>query len=124
MAKMLSLKSSRDFARVYKKGRSKADSVLVLYVLENRINLNRIGISVSRKVGKSVIRNRVKRLIREAYRRHKDSVKTGYDLVFISRVKAGKADFHTIESSILYLLKKHNILIEKDANEGNNNTSN
>ncbi len=114
MAQIISLKKTSDFSRVYKKKNSKVNSLLVLYLIDNRRDYNRIGISVSRKVGKSVVRNRVKRFIKEAYRKHVDNVKSGYDLVFVSRVKANNADFRDIESSVVYLLKKHNLYFKKD----------
>jgi len=114
MTSIISLKKTRDFSKVYRKRKSKANSFIVLYILENKRDYNRIGISVSRKVGKSVIRNRVKRFIKEVYRRHSDNVKKGYDLVFVSRVKAREADFSDIDNSMLSLLKKHNLFIEKD----------
>ena len=67
-----SLKKNRDFQNVYKKGKSYANRYLVMYVLENETDRNRLGISVSKKVGNSVIRHHVTRLIRESYRLHED----------------------------------------------------
>ena len=63
-----SLKKNRDFQNVYKKGTSFANSYLVMYILENGLQENRIGISVSKKVGNSVVRHHLTRLIRESYR--------------------------------------------------------
>ena len=63
-----SLKKNRDFQNVYKKGTSFANRYLVMYVMDNGLEINRVGISVSKKVGNSVVRHRVKRLIKEAYR--------------------------------------------------------
>ena len=67
-----SLKKNMDFQKVYNGGKSYANKYLVMYVLENNLNKNRIGISVSKKVGNSVIRHRITRLIRESYRLHED----------------------------------------------------
>ena len=67
-----SLKKNRDFQNVYKKGKSYANRYLVMYVLENDTDRNRLGISVSKKVGNSVIRHHVTRLIRESYRLQED----------------------------------------------------
>ena len=80
-----SLKSNYDFQRVYKNGKSYANKYLVMYVLENSKGNNRLGISVSKKVGNSVQRNRARRLMKENYRFLKDSITDGYDLIFIAR---------------------------------------
>ena len=63
-----SLKRNSDFQRVYREGKSYANHYLVLYVLQNQTERNRLGISVSKKVGNSVVRHRMARLIRESYR--------------------------------------------------------
>ena len=77
-----------EFRRVYAKGRSKAVGSLVLYVLENDTDVRRLGITVSKKIGNSVIRSRVKRIIKEAYRLQEANLKTGFDYVFIARNSA------------------------------------
>ena len=105
-----SLKKTRQFRAVYSGGKSCADKFLVLYVLKNESGKNKLGISVSRKVGKSVTRNRVTRLIREVYRLVEVSVAPGCDLVFIARKPAGGAAFKDIQSSVCSLLKKQRIL--------------
>ncbi len=105
-----SLKKNTDFRQVYRKGRSKADQLLVLYVLPNDSDINRLGISVSKKVGNSVVRHHLCRLVRESYRLHEDSYSLGYDLVTVLRTNARDADFHQIEASLLSLLKSHGLL--------------
>ncbi|MGN0241696.1 MAG: ribonuclease P protein component [Candidatus Weimeria sp.] len=105
-----SLKKNADFRRVYRKGRSRSDQLLVLYVLPNDRDINRLGISVSKKVGNSVVRHHLCRLIRESYRLHEDSYPLGYDLVTVVRTGAKDADFHQIEASLLSLLKYHGLL--------------
>ena len=72
-----SLKSNRDFKTIYGKGKSFANKYLVMYVLENHLNKNRLGISVSKKVGNSVVRHHVTRLVRESYRLHEEMFKIG-----------------------------------------------
>jgi len=114
MADLISIRKSRDFSRVYNRGRSKANPVLVMYVLENGREDNRIGVSVSRKVGKSVIRNRVKRRIKEAYRKYSDMSKKGYDLVLIARVRAKEVGYKDIEKWMADLLVRHKLLEKKD----------
>ena len=74
-----SLKKNRDFQYVYKNGKSYANKYLVMYVLENNMSGNRLGISVSKKVGNSVVRHRVTRLIRESYRLHENIFNSGLD---------------------------------------------
>ena len=80
-----SLKKNQDFQRVYRAADSKANRYLVLYRLENGLSKNRIGISVSKKVGNSVVRHHMCRLIRESYRLNEKSIKPGYDLVVVVR---------------------------------------
>ena len=86
-----SLKKNRDFQNVYQNGRSYANKYLVMYVLKNNLGSNRVGISVSKKVGNSVVRHRLTRLIREVYRLHEDMFNSGLDIVVLARVKIGRA---------------------------------
>lgn len=106
-----SLKKNTDFRKVYRKGRSKASGVLVLYVLPNGLGINRLGISVSKKVGNSVVRHHLTRLVREAYRLHEDSYHLGFDMVCILRTSAADASFHQIDSTLSYLMKYHGLII-------------
>ena len=98
-----SLKKNSDFQRVYKNGRSVANRYLVMYVLENQTNQNRIGISVSKKVGNSVIRHHITRLVRESYRLHEDMFNSGLDIVVIARVSVKGATYWDIEKALLHL---------------------
>lgn len=108
MKKEEKIRKNRDFIRVYKRGKSISNYVLVLYIYKNKqnVNLNRMGISVSKKVGNSVVRSRVKRLISEAYRINRGYLIEGYDLVFIARNSSKEKSFREIESSVIKLLKK------------------
>lgn len=105
-----SLKSNYDFQRVYKNGKSYANKYLVMYVLENSKGNNRLGISVSKKVGNSVVRHRVTRLIRESYRLHENIFNSGLDIVVIARANAASASYAEIESALLHLGKLHKII--------------
>lgn len=106
------IRKDYEFRRIYKNGKSFANRYMVVYVMKNRSDNTRIGISVSKKVGNAVTRNRIRRIIKESYRLNVDpKVKKGYDLVFISRVAAKDADYKTIEKSICGLVKKAGVLI-------------
>ena len=105
-----SLKKNNDFKNVYNCGKSFANRFLVMYVLENNTDSNRIGISVSKKVGNSVIRHHLTRLIRESYRLHEDMFNSGLDIVVIARVNARNAGYHEVESAILHLGGLHKII--------------
>ncbi len=100
------LKKNEDFKRVYKEGRSAAGRYLVLCVKKNELGKNRLGISVSKKVGNSVVRHRIKRLIKEAYRNNEEyfiQFHFGCDIVFIARAGAKDCTYHMIESAICKL---------------------
>lgn len=100
------LRRSKDFARVRRLGRSAGTSQVALYVMRTRSPDLRIGFSVSKRVGKAVQRNRVKRLMREAVRPHLPALEHGQDLVFIARPAAAEADLPQIASATAYLLSK------------------
>lgn len=89
-----------------------ADHSLVLYKLENGKNRNRVGISVSKKVGNSVVRHRIKRLIRESYRLQEESFVQGFDLVVIARVNSADKGYHEIERSLMKLAGKQGLIIK------------
>lgn len=107
-----SMKDTDSFRRVYREGKSYANRYLVLYLLENGSEGNRVGISVSKKVGNSVIRHRVTRLIRESYRLNEDAISKGYDLVVVARVQAKGRKFDEIASALLHLCKLQGILAQ------------
>ncbi len=100
------IRKNTEFRAIYRRGKSFSNHLLVLYVHKNRKNLNRIGISVSKKVGKSVTRNRVKRLIKESYRLNNGGLITGYDLVFIARSASSEKNYNEISEAVKHLLKK------------------
>ncbi len=105
-----SLKKNNQFKVVYNKGKSIADKLLVMYVYPNRTEGNRLGLSVSKKVGKSVIRNRIRRLIKESYRAvEKEGVRAGYDIVVIARQSSSEAVYCEIRQSVSKLLYKHGL---------------
>lgn len=85
MKQIVSLCRNNDFRRVYAKGKSFVGSLAVTYVRKNRLGITQVGITTSKKIGNAVLRNRSRRVIREAFRQLSPQVKPGYDLVFVAR---------------------------------------
>lgn len=105
-----SLKRNEDFKYVYKNGKSYANKYLVMYVVENNLAINRLGISVSKKVGNSVVRHRITRLVRESYRLHENIFNSGLDIVVVARKDAAFVRYAEVESALLHLGKLHHIM--------------
>lgn len=103
-----SIKKTSEFSKVYKHGKSYADRHLVMYVYPNKLGYSRLGLSISKKVGKSVVRNRIRRLIKEVFRLNYKS-ENHNDIVIIARVRASEAGYMEIKKSFRYLLKKAGI---------------
>ena len=108
-----SLKNYRQFQSVYKNGKSYANKYLVMYIRENGTDRNRIGISVSKKVGNSVVRHRVTRLVRESYRLQEAMFDSGLDIVVVARQGAASVDYFEIEEALLSLGRRHCLLHEQ-----------
>ncbi len=106
MKNTVSIKENHVFRRLYSKGKSAVSPCLALYVRRNGRKENRLGITVSTKVGKAVVRNRVRRRIREAYRLHEGELRTGCDIVIVARVKAAHSRYAALEKSLLSLADK------------------
>ena len=105
-----SLRKNDDFQKVYKGRKSKADAFLVVYVLDNLSDTNRLGISVSKKVGNSVVRHRLTRIVREAFRLNAHDFKKGYDIVAVIREPLKGKGIDTAQKSLMKLLGKHDVL--------------
>ena len=103
------LKSNSDFSKVYKEGRSKANRYLVVYVLENGTDINRLGVSISKKVGNSVYRHYFKRCVKESYRLHEKMFNSGLDIVVLARSNAKGIGYSEIESALLHLMRIHKV---------------
>ena len=101
------LKKNDDFRLVYSKGRSKANRFFILYILKTGNDYNRIGVSVSKKVGNSVERHKIKRLVKESYRLHEKMFNSGLDIVVIARSGAADLKYTDVESALLHLMKLH-----------------
>lgn len=112
MKHTVSLKKNYEFRRVYKKAKFRAGKYIVLYILKNNLDYNRLGITASKKFGKSVKRNRVRRLIKENYRQIGKCIKMGYDLVIVARKTDGIPSYMEIKKEMNFLFRKLNIIIE------------
>ena len=104
------LKENHLFRRAYSKGKTAADSRLALYVRRNGQKSNRLGFTVSTKVGCAVVRNRVRRRLREIYRLHEGGMAPGCDVVVVARTRAASSDYHQLEKSFLKLADKLGLL--------------
>ena len=116
-----SLKKNKDFQIVYRQGKSYANKYLVMYILKNELGRNRLGISVSKKVGNSVVRHYLTRLIRESYRLSEEHFQSGYDIVIIARVSAKEKKYYDIESALIHLGKLHHIYTQDTQQDSSDN---
>ena len=106
-----SIRKNYQFKYIYDHGRSFADRWLVVFVMKNNILKNRLGICVSKKIGKSYIRSRITRLIRENYRLNETAFRVGFDIVFMARKDIVNLSFYQIRDSIISLSRKHKIIL-------------
>ena len=123
MQRSESLKKNQDFQKVYRNGTSKGNRYLVMYVLKNQYMKNRLGISVSKKVGNSVVRHRLTRLIRESYRLNEAEFENSLDIVVVARPQAKDRTYQEIESALMHLAGKHCIAgknNDKEVSDQNN----
>ena len=108
------LKLNHIFRRLYATA-GHANGYLVFYARKNRMNTNRVGVTVGKKLGHAVVRNRVRRRLREIYRLNEDKFLPGWDIVLVGRGKALNADFTAMMNNFLSLAKKAGILVEEEA---------
>lgn len=106
----VSLKKNNDFRRLYSKGKSVAAASLVVYSKKNRLQTNRLGLTVSTKVGKAVCRNRVRRRLKEIYRLNEGRLERGLDIVVVARIKAAHTPYSKLERDFLYACSRLGIL--------------
>ncbi|MBP5158813.1 MAG: ribonuclease P protein component [Lachnospiraceae bacterium] len=107
------IKKTYEFDRVYKTGRSFANRYLVMYVYANDRKKSRLGVSVSKRVGNSVVRHRVSRLIKESFRLSFDMFNSGLDIVVIARKGTGNLKLEDVKGAFIHLLKLHGIYKER-----------
>ena len=106
MEKTIPLKRNYEFLRAYRKGRFFVGRYMVLYLLKNRLKINRLGITASKKVGNSVKRNRLRRLIKESYRKYEALLEEGFDIVFIARCSENTPGYWDIKKEMGFLFRK------------------
>ena len=106
----VTVKENYEFRRIYRKARSAVAGALVVYCRRNPQGRSRLGVTVSTKVGKAVVRNRVRRRLREIYRLHLTQMKPGYDVVVVARVRAAVTTFAKLERTYLALLEQLQLL--------------
>lgn len=121
------LKKNFEFRIVYRRGKSFASDLLIMYILKNKRNkdkdlnsYNKLGVSVSKKVGNSVVRSRSKRLITESFRLNGDNILKGYDFVFIARNPIVGKGYHDVEKSMKNLVKKAGLYINEETTNKSN----
>ena len=112
-----SLRKNIQFQTVYHNGQSYGTKLFVMYVMKNSTEGNRLGISVSKKVGNSIIRHRVKRLVHENYRLHENMFNSGLDIVVIARPNAATATYQEVERALIYLGNRLHIIKENNNRE-------
>jgi len=111
MKSWITLKNTKEFQRVYQERKSFANRYLIMYRAKNNLDVTRIGISVSKKVGNSVIRHRVTRLIRETFRLNQEWIQSGYDIVIVARETVKEQSFYEVDSAFMHLIRMHNLKI-------------
>lgn len=110
----VSLKKNYEFRRLYTKGKSAVTPFVVVYCRKNGQAQNRLGYTVSTKLGKAVVRNRVRRRLREIYRLNASALKSGYDIVVVARGRCVDGDYHRIEAAFLKACAELGLVCEKE----------
>lgn len=106
------LKSNNDFKKVYNNKKSYANKLLVMYVKRNGTDTIRLGVSVSKKVGNSIVRHRLARLIRESFRLNSKNIIRGLDVVVVARASLKDCSYNETDNAMLHLMKLHKIMKE------------
>lgn len=112
MAKRWALTKRAQYLAVYKSGKAWVDNLIVMKASPNKLDFSRCGFSVTKDVGKAVVRNRIRRLLREVIRI--TSIKPGWDIVFIARPPAGVAGYHELKRSTEKLLLRARLINENE----------
>jgi len=107
------LTRNHEFKRLYNKGKTAASKCVVIYCIRNGKAENRLGITVSAKLGGAVQRNRIRRRLKEIYRLNEGSLRLGYSIVIVARMRSRYSGWRELESSVLYLFSKLELLDER-----------
>ena len=106
MKSTTTVKENYEFRRMYAKGKSGVSSCLVVYYRKNRLGHNRLGVTVSTKLGHAVVRNRVRRRLREIFRLNQSGLAQGYDMILVARARAVGAEYRELERAFLSVCGK------------------
>ena len=111
MEHTVTLKQNHEFRRLYAKGKSAVAPSMAIYCRKNRFGINRIGFTTGTKLGNAVVRNRIRRRLREVYRTNEAGIRTGYDIVGVARVRAGHSRYRELERQFLQTADKLGLLL-------------
>lgn len=106
----VSLKENHEFRRAYSRGKSAVSPYMVLYCRKNGRAYNRLGITASTKLGHAVVRNKIRRRLREIYRLNEERLSVGYDFVVVARSRCVNAEYSRMDSEFLHLAEKLGVL--------------
>ena len=112
MKRAVTLKENYEFRRLYQRGKSAAGGTMVLYCRKNKLDHNRLGLTASTKLGHAVVRNRVRRRLREIYRLNAHKLSSGYDIVIVARTRCVGGDYWKMEKAFLSACEKLGLLKE------------
>lgn len=112
MKASVTVKENYEFRRIYRKGKSVVTPFVVIYCQKNYKGCSRLGVTVSKKLGHAVVRNKAKRRLREIYRLNKDKMLPGYDVILVARGRIVDAPFKKIEKSYLRAISEMNLIKE------------
>ena len=109
----ITVKENYEFRRIYRKGKSVVSPTMVLYCQRNRQGRTRLGVTVSTKLGKAVVRNRVRRRLREIWRLNLKDMEPGWDIILVARVRAIEAPYQKLDKAYRKLLQEAGLLVEE-----------
>lgn len=115
MKRAFTIKENYEFRRMYAKGKSGVSPWLVVYMRPNKLGHNRLGLTVSAKLGHAVVRNRIRRRLREIFRLNQPKLKQGYDVIIVARTRAVNAPYRDLERAFLRQCGKLSLLAEEKA---------
>ena len=113
------IKNNYEFRRLYSKGKSAFTARMAVYCRKNNSQINRLGITVSTKIGKAVHRNRIRRRFREIFRLNRHLLVQGYDIVLVARVKSRYSTYRELDADYIYLMKKLGLYLTDDEKADN-----